>query len=412
MIEHNIFYYPYASFTTEQDPLLKTAALYFDHLYLLDPEKATAGRVGVDVQTAANIALLEQEKILVRVTPEEVLVKFEAPLGEAIKADLNNPEFKKLCDESGRSARWTVALAKVPKDIRDDPQHRPLDTSMQHFMGDLPRSLAPDVARYTEVYQKSIGEYYQGPPSYDELRFDPLGKEIEFRYADYPLPLGESIMVNHALFAGLLYSNATPLTDDPFHSRVLGLKMQQANQIPAVRQAVEDRARSLQLAADQLAAIALQDPQLKLPALAPDIPLEAVLEYRHKHDAELEQVRDKLGGIAHRITVEPWSKEFAEELDHQTIPDISDKLDETRKARDAWLKSERGKRLLEASGIAIGAASVVLGLITAPLTPIALATAALTLTSGTAIPGTAWLLDWQAGKRAIQENGLHYLLMI
>ena len=30
MTEHNIFYYPYASFTSAQAPLLEIAALYFD----------------------------------------------------------------------------------------------------------------------------------------------------------------------------------------------------------------------------------------------------------------------------------------------------------------------------------------------------------------------------------------------
>ncbi len=37
MTEHNLFYYPYASFTNSQLPLLKLAALYFDKLVLLDP---------------------------------------------------------------------------------------------------------------------------------------------------------------------------------------------------------------------------------------------------------------------------------------------------------------------------------------------------------------------------------------
>lgn len=46
MTEHSIFYYPYASFTDAQAPLLKAAALYFDKLYILDPEKASGGIIG------------------------------------------------------------------------------------------------------------------------------------------------------------------------------------------------------------------------------------------------------------------------------------------------------------------------------------------------------------------------------
>jgi hypothetical protein len=36
MNPHNIFYYPYASFTDVHAPLLKAAAIYFDKLYILD----------------------------------------------------------------------------------------------------------------------------------------------------------------------------------------------------------------------------------------------------------------------------------------------------------------------------------------------------------------------------------------
>jgi len=54
----------------------------------------------------------------------------------------------------------------------------------------------------------------------------------------------------------------------------------------------------------------------------------------------------------------------------------------------------------------------VLSVFAAPLTPVALATAGLGLVSGTVIPGTEWLLDWQEGKNSVQENGLHYLLRV
>jgi len=46
MTEHALFYYPYASFTNAQVPLLKVAALYFEKLYLLDPAKACWRGVG------------------------------------------------------------------------------------------------------------------------------------------------------------------------------------------------------------------------------------------------------------------------------------------------------------------------------------------------------------------------------
>ena len=113
--------------------------------------------------------------------------------------------------------------------------------------------------------------------------------------------------------------------------------------------------------------------------------------------------------MARRITAEPWSKEFADELEHSTIPDIADELGEVRRARDAWLKSERRRLALGAASVALGAVTVVLSLVAAPLMPVALVAAGVGLATGTAIPGAEWLLDWRDGKKPVQENGLHYL---
>lgn len=48
MTEHNLFYYPYASFTNAQLPLLKVAALYFDKLVILDPIGTSWKIIGAD----------------------------------------------------------------------------------------------------------------------------------------------------------------------------------------------------------------------------------------------------------------------------------------------------------------------------------------------------------------------------
>jgi hypothetical protein len=212
------------------------------------------------------------------------------------------------------------------------------------------------------------------------------------------------------LFAGLLHANATPITDDQFHNRALSLKLRRAAQEPAVQQARADRARQSKV--NLLASAALTDPELKLPVLAPELPLEEVLEYRRKHDDALQQARDKLGLMARRIEAEPWSAEFVKELEHKTIPDIAVELDKTRKARDAWLESKRGRLALKATSAVLGAAGAVLAVFAAPLTPVALATAGLSLATGAAIPGAEWLLDWRDGKKTVQENGLHYLLKL
>jgi hypothetical protein len=140
MYEHNIFYYPYASFKEKQAPLLKAAALYFDTLYILDPVKASWDRIGA-TEFTRDLKLLEDEGILVRISPENALKTYKAAIEGAIRADLDDPGFVKLCDQFDTQGRWTLALAKVPENIREDPQFKPLDQSMQYLMGDFSRAV-------------------------------------------------------------------------------------------------------------------------------------------------------------------------------------------------------------------------------------------------------------------------------
>lgn len=48
MTEHNLFFYPYPSFTNAQPPLLKVLVLYFDKLLILDPADASRATIGAD----------------------------------------------------------------------------------------------------------------------------------------------------------------------------------------------------------------------------------------------------------------------------------------------------------------------------------------------------------------------------
>ncbi|MGH7800540.1 MAG: hypothetical protein ACREOW_07915 [Thermodesulfobacteriota bacterium] len=49
MIQYNLFYYPYSSFTNAQLPLLKLAVLYFDKLVILDPVGASWDTMGITI---------------------------------------------------------------------------------------------------------------------------------------------------------------------------------------------------------------------------------------------------------------------------------------------------------------------------------------------------------------------------
>ncbi|HMI83274.1 MAG TPA: hypothetical protein VK550_04220 [Polyangiaceae bacterium] len=398
-----LFYYPYASFTDRQLPLLKVAALYFDKLTILDPVGASWATVGATHVARDAIKLLKDADILEIVTPADVLAKYDGPLTEAIRRDMVDREFLELCDAQAKAAgkqRWTLSLAKVPQQLQTDQ-------TMRHLMGDLAREVARDSGQFREKAGVNPGEYYEYAErgqAFDEYR-EGYGGNVEYRF-------GESIMMNHALFTGLLHSGATPITDDPFHNQVLAHKLQRIAQEPAIRQAIAGRMQQRKLKAEALAAAALTDTQVKLPILHPAVPLAEVLEYRQTNPDALAKVRETLGLMARRIEAEPWSADFASEIETKTVPELIGQLTDAAKARDAWLGTATTKSWLKAAGIAVGAASAVLAVVTAPVTPVALAIAGLGIVSGSAIPGAEWLLDWRDGKKTIQENGLHYLLRV
>lgn len=379
MSEHSVFYYPYATIGEQQSLLLKAAALYFDKLFILDPLKASWATIGPG-DSESDLRLLEAEGILQRIAPEEVLLRNAKTIADAIERDLADPEFLKLCAEKADS-RWTLALAKVPQAIRNDPKYQPFDQAMRSLM--------------TDVGKGSGTQYVEG--TYDECRGSGAG-EVEYRYADYPFAVGEAIMLNHALVGSLLHSAAVPLTDEPLHSRILNYKLQKAREIPEMRDVLESRQREQRFAGISAAAQALTD--LQLGVIPQELSIEQILDYRRTHGDELQLARDKLAWMAREIAKEPWTKAFDDEVHHKLIPALHAQMAPANKSWSSWLK---------VAGIAVGGAAVVLGVFGNPLTPVAVGVAALTVGKDVGIGGLEWYLDWKNGKT---QNGLHYLLRL
>src|SRR5262245_49914972 len=157
MSEHNLFYYPYASFTNEQLPLLKVAALYFDKLAILDPVGASWATIGADHVAREAITLLKDARLLEIVRPADVLAKYAGPINEAVRRDMADREFLSLCEAQSQATgrqRWTLSLAKVPQQLQTDQ-------TMRHLLGDFAREMAKDSGRFTEQAGVNPSEYYE-----------------------------------------------------------------------------------------------------------------------------------------------------------------------------------------------------------------------------------------------------------
>lgn len=201
MTPHRLYYYPYASFTNQQLPLLKVAAVWFDELVILDPIGASLHTIGVDPSVSQAVKLLHQEGILKIVDPASVLQTFEGPMAAAIRTDLADPAFLQLCQahaETTGHQRWTLSLAKVPRDLQ-------ADQALRHLLDDFACSAAGEASHYVElagVNPADVLAFSETGQAYDEIRPGP-DRPVEYRYEGLPLALGEAVMVNHALFAGL-----------------------------------------------------------------------------------------------------------------------------------------------------------------------------------------------------------------
>ena len=276
MNEHSIFYYPYCSFKEQQSPLLMAAALYFDKMFILDPFKAVGGAsgLGLDVghTTEKAVKLLEEAKLIERISPHEILSEYEDQISSAIDEDMKDEEYLALCKTYGKAYQeWVVALAKVPKDKRKEEE------AMQTLLKRNP-------GRDQNVYDEGIGVSH-----------------VLCRYAKFDLSLGESIMLNHALVGGLLKSKATPVTDDDFHAMVLEHKIRRAQRNPEIREILNDRWSSTSVAQSQLVASVFTDRGIELPCLSSNVPIESILKYRNDHDAELQAVRKELEWLVREI---------------------------------------------------------------------------------------------------------------
>lgn len=398
---NSIFYYPYANFFNTKSPILKTAALYFDKLYILDPLKATYSKPGclTLAKEPDDILILEKEGILERIAPEEVIHKYEKEISKAIREDMKDLSFRQLCEDKDSNGMWRLAVEKVPKDIRTDPEFKPIDKSMQRMMGKIPQGIVNDISRYNEVV---ASKYNEISPTWDE--YCETDRNVrEYRYADFPLALGESIMMNQALFAGLLYKNATPVTDEEFHSVALGAKINRALDKRQFQRILSKRRTLHQIKTDQVAQHLLTGWQIDFPGFKPNVKIEKILKFRKKHGDELLAARKKLKEIAYQIEETPFTIDFIDELNYKTFPSLKTEISECKKAQKSWIA---------AAGIAAGTAASIISCVINP-TPVH-TVAALGTSLGffgqNIVPGIEWVKDWRDGKKAKKENGLHYLI--
>ena len=196
-------------------------------------------------------------------------------------------------------------------------------------------------------------------------------------------------MLNHALFAGLLYSDAIPLTDDEFHHKALEIKIKRIRQIPELAKLLDNLQLADKIRHGILAQRIITDRQLQLPIIKPDQPLEKILEYREKNKDLLNATREKLAWLSREIRQAPWTGQFDEEIHRNIIPkQIHPMLQENKKARNGWLKKA-------GLGIAAVAATAQLFLNPMPFLSLPMFVGIMAVAGENVIPGVDEIIDLQ-----------------
>jgi hypothetical protein len=368
---HDVYYYPYSTLKIGQGRLLCVAALFFDHLYILDPLQARWEQIAPGVPTA-DLDSLAEAGILQRVDPAQVVEIYNADILQAIKDDLKDTEYRRRCNSRSKNGRWTVALAKLP----GTPG---ANTLLTQFI-----KAAPAAATGSK------------PKIFNENHVE--GVKYQYCYINLPLAVGESIILNHALFGGLLHQEATPITDEEFHAELLGLKIKRVLKDTRFAERIGDRQHRQQHASRQAAFAALAD--LELGLIPVGMPIDEILRFREQHSNSLGEARARLAWMARVIKEDPWSEEFADHVYRDLVPKLEAALRPARRTWRDWLK------VGGAGGAVIGGiASLVLG---GMPTSVAAAVTAMG-TAGGAMKDGSDLADAYE-KTPPEANGLHYLL--
>jgi hypothetical protein len=410
--------------------LLQAVALYFDRLYLLDPFEAVTDpgtEFGKPAESSRDVKLLEDEALLERISPAEVLGEFGPAVLEAIRSDLDDSDFVALCRNESKAQDWILSLAKVPEPLRQGLLGDS-DRAMQKMLGGKAEEARVfSEAGYTEIAISGQGTVETDPGAirrlmaaqarvpvsglYAEVGY--VGPEsrltgpIEYRFGRYSVEAGEAIMLNHALVASLRLTGATPITDDPFHRKAMTFKLERALAHPAVQDLVDsERVRS-----GLLALAVLTDAELELPAMAPQVPLERVLEFRDAHAAELDAVRLEFGAVAAEMEATGLTTQFTHELKRTRLPSLRQRFAEAGRARDAWLRARKTELAEVAGGLGVSQLGAGIGLAYGGMPPLALgiaAAAGLAHAAFTAAPAVRRLRAGPAHSDAV----VHYLLTL
>jgi len=336
----NALYYPYADVTASNQLLL--SSLYFDNIYVLEPNFFRAPHLGtsMNVPSSASMWPLVESEVVKPIGPDLLGLNTDffggpAVLDEdnvglikaSIESDIKNQQLQEFTNERG------IVAWEIP-------------TGQQLFwngLGILLELSNENVIHSIEIHADRA-DFYAEALGRSSFSLIPVKERVESRLrvphseleVRVPFLVAESLMITVSLLAckelGLV-----PITDSEIHHEFMMKKISN----PLIRNTLRDGMQSLELGLSE-SALALKSMEIQLPNLA-GLSAEKVLKLRERCKGSLKEFRVHMQKLRHSLEETIWSEEFEAELqkiiDTEIIPgtlELNASL--TANAKDLGLK--------------------------------------------------------------------------
>jgi hypothetical protein len=394
----NALYYPYAD--VRRTPQLLTAALYFDSIYVFEPnffrppstddDERLAGSTGVEPLVSAGVikaigpttlgfdpAFASSPRLLNDEGLNNVI--------RGIADDMRNPELTALMRDSPYVA-WDIPTGQ-------QLFWNGLGLLLESSNGPGGSGLEVETEREGLYRRVMASEGYGRVPVRDRslrrVRRQFASDELTVRV---PLMEAESLMINLALLACAEY-DLCPITDDPLHHNFLCRKL--------ASKELTERFSACKLDIKEFSLVE-NVIRIHLPKID-DLTAEAVLGLRERCKDSLERFRLHMGALKYSLESEVWSDSFERDIrkivDKDILPAIVELKDSLRtKAADFGIKVLQDSASLSPVPLL---ASLAVGL------PVEW-----TLAASGGIVVLKDFLEYQMNRKAAKRNGLSFLLDI
>jgi hypothetical protein len=320
-------YYPYTRVKSEES--LKAMILYFDKIYVISPNEASAG-----FDENSDFDILQSNGLIDSISPSELIQQYDRLLTKSVLGDLTDHSFLQLSSIARYKTsqkQWEIYSEKVPSSLADrllrkyfvDIPNFYSGEQIAHFMREGPHREI-EGTNLRELI-KARHEIYAERTAHAEK----LDNEYrEFRHVTLPFEVGESLMINHAICAASRYA-LTPITDSEVHHRFLMLKLtggrlRNGEQNPLLASILKDYGYIKDIKTDLTAQSIIKE---TVPTLT-NATVEELLEFRDENKESLRVFQVELGKLSSEIQTNFWDEEFKKQIidiiDSKIKPSIED----------------------------------------------------------------------------------------